>query len=1041
VRPVLAESCFTCHGFDPNKRQAGLRLDTPQGAYGKLASGRQAVVPGNLKASEMVERITAAGPMHMPPEGSGKKISPAQIDTLKRWIAQGAKYDPHWAFVAPKRPPLPQVKMPGWCRNPIDRFILAKLDKEGLSPSPQADRRTLIRRVSLDLTGLPPTPAEVHAFLADTKPLAYERLVDRLLASPHYGERMAVQWLDCARYADTHGFHIDSGRDMWRWRDWVIDAYNGNLPYDQFVIRQLAGDLLPNATLDERIASGFNRNHPINFEGGAIPQEYQTAYIVDRIDTTATTFMGLTMRCAQCHSHKYDPITQREYYRFYAFFNNIQESGLDGQKGNAAPFLKAPSRQQAAQLAAHDAQLSTLRAAVAVRMAEAAPAVGEWERKSAAGIAQSPLNLPDTPSSPAGQGVRGLLAHYRLDEGAGIHVRDAAGKQPAGSFRGLPAWAPGPFGPAIALTGQNYVEIGPAPDLDRADSFSYGAWIYPTSNEAGAVLSRMDDAAANHGWDIYLTSGRVYAHLIHAWESNAVRVNTKNPVPLNRWSHVFVTYDGSSKAHGVRIYVDGRPQELDYTHDSLTDTIRSTAPFTIGRRTPGSPFQGRIADVRVYARQLSEAEVADLARLGAVERALAVPAAKRTAEQRDAITRAYLERTDATFRKLAADLAGCQSKRDALDGEIPTTMVMQEREKPRDTFMLIRGQYDKPGDKVTPGTPDCLPPLPEGARTGGGAAAPPNRLTLARWLVSPTHPLTARVAVNRLWQMVFGTGIVKTVEDFGTQGERPSHRELLDWLATEFVRTGWDQKRMMRLLVTSAAYRQSSAASPALRERDPENRLLARGPRQRLQAEFIRDQALELAGLLNPEIGGKSIKIYQPPGLWEEMAFGGGFSEQTYAQDHGDKLYRRGMYIFAKRTVPPPSLETFDAPSREFCYPRRSVTNTPLQALELMNDPEYVEAARKFAERILTSGRSDASRIDFAYLCALARPARPAERRILLHLLHEEQAAFRKDPVKADMLLSVGDSDRNFGLNMEQLAAYATVASVILNLDEVITKE
>jgi mono/diheme cytochrome c family protein len=1100
VRPILSENCFTCHGFDANARKAGLRLDVQEEAFKPAASGKPALVPGKPQASELMRRVTARNGLVMPPASSGKQLKPEQVATLRRWIAQGARYSQHWAFVPPKAPALPSVKNKAWPINPIDHFVLARLEKEGLSPSPAADRNTLIRRVTLDLTGLPPTPEEVDQFLNDKMPGAYERVVDRLLASPRYGERMALKWLDLARYADTHGYHIDSHRDMWPWRNWVIDAYNRNLPYDQFIVQQIAGDLLPNATLDQKIATGFNRNHPINFEGGAIAEEYQTAYVVDRVDTTATAFMGLTMKCAQCHDHKYEPLTQKEFYRFYAYFNSIDERGLDGQKGNAVPFIKTPTPEQQAQLESYDKKIAQTDGAMKARAAEAAEAQAGWETATLASLDSSPVVSA------------GLVAQYGLDEMNGEQVRatelapginspHARGGEPeagtilsrmdegvptpvggkaqrAGTIRGKPAWTRGKFGGALDFDGDTYVDLGDVLRFERTDKFSYGAWVSPAATGALTVLSRMDDGAAFRGWDLYLAEGKAYVHLIHEWDKNAIRVNTKTALELNKWHHLFVTYDGSSKAGGVRIYVDGKPAELDLTHNNLTGPIVTPKPAHIGRRNPGALFRGLIDEVRVYDRELSAAEVAQLAGFDAIRQILITAAEQRTPQQKETLARYYLENHDEPYRKLMAEAADSRKKRTDLDNSIPTTMVMQELEKPRDTSILIRGQYDKKGEKVTPGTPAILPPLPQDS--------PPNRLALARWLVDPSHPLTARVAANRYWEMYFGTGLVKTAENFGIQGERPSHPELLDWLACYFVtgdrgqagyplrgwRVGekavsspspnphppspnpWDVKAMQRLIVTSATYRQSSAlrnrqsraSNPqsAIRNPhliDPENRLLARGPRFRLPAEFVRDQALAVSGLLAEKLGGPSVRPYQPPGLWEDIAFGGGFTAQKYEQDHGEALYRRSMYTFWKRTCPPPSLQTFDAPEREVCMVRRSVTNTPLQALVLMNDTAFVEAARKFAERLMNSrAGSSRDRVVYAYRLALVRSPKEHEIRVLLGVYDQQLAHFRADKPAAEKLLSVGESKRDEKLDAAELAAWTSVANVIFNLDEMITK-
>ena len=668
--------------------------------------------------------------------------------------------------------------------------------------------------------------------------------------------------------------------------------------------------------------------------------------------------------------------------------------------------------------------------------------MAEWIKTASANVDKTPV------------AATGLVANYALDENAGAQAQDTLGKQPAGTVKGAAVWKPGKNGNALQFDGGNYVEVGSASDTtlrwERTDKFSYGAWIFPNSTDSMTVLSRMNEADGFRGYDLYLQGGRAFVHMIHKWEENALRVNTKTAMEAGKWHHLFVTYDGSSKAKGLHIYVDGKPADLDVTHDKLTDTIQATtAPFTIGRRTPGAPFKGLIDDVRVYDRELSAQDVAALANEDTFKQLLATPEDKRADAQKAQIAAHYFDNIDAPYKALTAELNTWKQKQAELEKAIPTTMVMSEMAKPRDSFILLRGQYDRQGEKVTPGMPEFLP-------VSGDFA--PNRLGLAQWLVSPNQPLTARVAVNRYWQMLFGTGLVKTAEDFGTQGERPSHPELLDWLACRFAAkdeanspssfiphpssfASWDVKAMVRLLVTSATYRQASRVTPRMIMRDPENRLLARGPRFRLPAEFIRDQALDVAGLLVPKIGGPSVKPYQPIGLWEEISFKGNFSAQYYEQDHGENLYRRSMYTFWKRTVPPPSLQTFDAPEREFCMVRRSVTNTPLQALVLMNDPTYVEASRKLAERMLTEGGANSTdRINFAYRLCVSRAATPAELKILTGLLGDQFAVYRGNPKSADKLLLVGESKRNEKLDASELAAWTMLASTILNLDETITK-
>jgi hypothetical protein len=1023
VRPILSDTCFKCHGPDKQARKGDLRLDLADEAV-KPRKHSTPIVRGDSAKSEIYRRlVTPDRDDHMPPLDSGLKLTPAQVATIKRWIEEGAEYQPLWSLIRVEKPAPPPVKNSAWVRNPIDRFILARLERESLKPNPEADKATLLRRVTLDLTGLPPTLAEIDAFLADGSAEAYQRIVDRLLESPRYGERMALDWLDAARYADTHGYHIDSGRDMTVWREWVIDAFNGNMPFDQFTVEQLAGDLLPDATLDQKVASGFNRNNMINFEGGAIPEEYLTQYIIDRVNTTSTVWLGLTVGCAQCHDHKYDPITQKDFYRLYAFFNAVPENGLDGSKGNAAPVIQSPSKHQRAAIRDRQARIAELEAKLKARETESVGAAEAW----AAGI-----TADATPPEPAG-----LIAHFKLDEGRDAAVADATGKIAPGQVRGEPHWGEGKIGGGLQFDGAGSVDLGDALPLERDQKFSYGAWIFPTSMEHGAVLARMDGGPTYRGFDLYLGGGLLYAHLISQWEGNAVRVNTKQPLKLNQWHHVMATYDGSSKAEGLRVYVDGKLQDVAITHNSLTQTIRTDKHLRLGSREANASFKGTIDDVRFYDRQLGDAEVASLAGGSDPLKGLAaIPAAQRTPEQKMQLARIYLQTQDKPYAALVAELSAVRSESAKLDTNSPTTMVMQDMANPRDTFILIRGQYDKHGEKVTPGVPASMAALPEGAAV--------NRLALARWLVDRNQPLTSRVVVNRYWQSYFGNGIVKTSDDFGSQGDEPVHPALLDWLAASFMEEGWDVKQIQRLIVTSATYRQSSKATPELLARDPENRLLARGPRHRLKAEFIRDQALAVSGLLDPRIGGPSVSPYQPAGIWEELSFRAdnkNWTAQTYEQSKGRDLYRRTMYTFWKRTAPPPTLLTFDAPDRETCTVRRAITNTPLQALVLMNDPTYVEASRKLAERMMTQGgATPAGRIKFAFRLATARPPRAGEVAVLEKVFNEQKAVFAADPEAAKKLLAVGDSPRDQKLDTAELAAWTLVASAILNLDETITK-
>ncbi|MDP6445752.1 MAG: DUF1549 domain-containing protein, partial [Pirellulaceae bacterium] len=848
VRPILSNACFKCHGPDARQRQADLRLDRQADAFGKR-DGRAAIAPTLLKESEAYLRITSTdADLRMPPPDSGRNLTKDQIATLSSWIEQGAPWQDHWAFAPPRRWRTPAVLNNAWPRSAIDHFVLARLEAEGLGPSPPATRRALIRRASLDLTGIPPTPAEVDAFLNDSDPHAFDRVVDRLLSSPRYGERMALEWLDAARYADTHGYHEDYHREMWPWRDWVISAFNSNMPFDQFTIEQLAGDLLPNATNDQIVATGFNRNHGVTASG--ISEEYRVAYVLDRVRTTATVWLGLTMHCAQCHDHKYDPISQTEFYRFFAYFNSITDKGVENRSGNVDPLVRVNSPALDARWNELKEGIAATRAALELRKSSAADALDKWER----GLVK------------AGQGKRvdppsGVVFHYPLDSTDGDEISNRVGERGAGKLVGETSWTEDRPGGALQLAGKGYIDLGDVAGFAREDAFSYGAWIAPQSS--GAVIARMDDADSYRGWDLYLAGTQIEAHVIHRWPANAIHARTKKHLKRGEWIHAFVTYDGSSKAAGLRIYLNGEPQDLDVTQDGLSATIKTSKPLHIGRRNPSGYFTGAIDDVRIYGRQLSGGEVATLAKANPITPILAIAKEKRTKTQQAALRDYYLAEHDDQYRRLAAklrELQAAEKENRERAGKL-TVMVMQEMKAPRKTYVLNRGQYDQHGEIVRAGTPSALPPLPPQASA--------TRLDLARWLVGADHPLTARVTVNRIWQMLFGVGIVKTSEDFGAQGEPPSHPQLLDWLATEFARD-WDVRRLVKLIVSSATYQQSAKMTAAGIARDPDNRLLGRGPRFRLPAELIRDNALAIGGLLVEQVGGPSVKPYQPAGLWKE---------------------------------------------------------------------------------------------------------------------------------------------------------------------------
>jgi hypothetical protein len=1035
IRPVLSDKCFTCHGPDKARRLTKLRFDVEAEAKQDLG-GRFAIVPGDSAKSEMIRRITAADPARrMPPAASGRTLTSREIELIQKWIEQGAQWENHWSFIPPQRRPFPSVKNRSWARNAIDAFVLGRLEQEGLSPAADADRATLIRRVTLDLTGLPPTPAEVDAFLSDQSVNAYEKVVDRLLKSPRYGERMAARWLDGARYADTNGYQTDAERYMWRWRDWVIEAFNRNLPFDQFALQQIAGDMLPRATLDQKIATGFNRNHRGNGEGGIIPEEYAVEYVVDRVETTSTVFMGLTLGCARCHDHKYDPFTQKEFYQLFAYFNNIPERGKANKYGNSAPMIQAPTDAQQEQLREIDKKLTAAEKRFASFGTETARAQRSWEAaldKSVSIhwsiphdlIAYFPLDA-DLKSQVAAPPAFTGPQRYAYESGAAVNEKPASAE-----FQdGQPSFVNGRVSQAASFDGKRFILGGNIGAFGFQDKFTLAAWIYPTAG-TGAVITRTKDVEEESGYGLYLKDGKVQANLILRWLDDGARVETVRPIELNRWQHVMMTYDGSRTAEGIKIYVDGRSQELAVHLDDVNQNFLTRDPLRIGGGGGShNRFQGQIDDVRIYNVALTPKAAAVVATGESITEIAEMAAPKRSEPQTEKLTLYFLENdAPAPIQQAWRDLNAVRRQKEGFLDSLPTVMVMQERDSPRETFLLLRGAYDKPGDKVTPGVPGILPQLPKGSSN--------NRLGFARWLVDPSNPLTARVAVNRFWQMYFGAGLVKTVEDFGSQGEWPSHPELLDWLATEFVRTGWDMKAMQKLIVTSATYRQSSKADPQVMQKDPENRLLARAPRFRLPAEVIRDQALAISGLLVEHIGGPSVKPYQPAGLWKEL------SGQDYVQDKGEKLYRRSLYTFWKRSSPPPSLMNFDAAGREACVVRENRTNTPLQALDLMNDVTYLEASRKLAERVMKERRaSQGERIDLAFRLTTARRPTPREAGLLQQALLSYLDEYRNDPEAARKFLSQGESPRDEELDVSELAAYSAVASLILNMDETITKE
>ncbi|MBA4104595.1 MAG: hypothetical protein C0485_02470 [Pirellula sp.] len=1013
IRPILSDNCFHCHGPDEAQRQANLRLDTQDGAFAELESGNRAIVPGNASGSELVRRIMSADDSElMPPPDSARKLTATQRDVLQRWIQGGASWQKHWSLIPPERPALPKVSNPEWPREVWDRFVLARLESEGLQPSAEADKSALLRRVTLDLTGLPPTLEELESFQTDQSSQAYEKVVDRLLASPRFGERMATDWLDAARYADTNGYQSDGIRHMWRWRDWVIDALNRNMPFDQFTIEQLAGDMLEGATLDQQIATGFNRNHRGNAEGGIIPQEYAVEYVVDRVDTTATVWLGLTLGCARCHDHKFDPVSQREFYQLFALFNNVPERGRATKYGNSDPQIKSPTPKQQANLREIEEQLAACRAELDAQRPQIDEAQATWEK-----------TLRDEPSRDWWPGD-GLLVDLPLD-GSIVDRCNPSGKVAANQAN--LTFPVGQIGAAAEFSGEQRIDVGDVASFGFLDPFSISLWVQPQTAD-GVMLGRMEEAADASGYTLQLDRGKLQLNLIVRWLDDALRVETTEPLEMNRWRHVVVTYDGSRAATGVKIYLDGQPAPLNVLVDELNQTFKTKSLLRIGAGGPGPRYAGKLDELRIYGRKLLAEEAEVSANSTPLHVIAALPAAERSPAQSKKLAACFLDRhAPASTAEIRSKLLELEKQKMKLDQTIPTTMVMQELPEQRATFVLTRGEYDKPAERVLPGVPASV--------SWEGQPSIHNRLDFARWLVSPQNPLTARVTVNRIWQLYFGQGLVKTVNDFGSQGERPSHPELLDFLAIEFISRGWNVKALHKSIVMSATYRQSSQMTPMLTQRDPENRLLARGPRLRLSAEMVRDQALAVSDLLTQEIGGPSVFPYQPVGLWKELG------DADFKQDHGEALYRRSLYTFWKRTAAPPTMIAFDAAGRESCRVLQTRTNTPLQALALMNEVTFVEAARKLAERVLREeNKTSQARLETMFRLVLVRAPTPDEASILSSGLARHLEHYRRRPEAASNLLALGESPRDKTLDVTELAAYTATANLILNLDETITK-
>lgn len=1024
IRPILADACYHCHGPDPASRKAKMRFDREEDLTAKHEDGF-VIVKGKPAESLMWQRITAKDPDDvMPPPDAHVQLKPEQKELLRRWIEQGAPWQKHWSFINPERPAEPKVKNAAWAKNPIDRFVLARLEAMKLEPAPEADRRTLARRLSLDLTGLPPSPALVEEFVADKNPDAYEKLVDRFLAMPQYGEARARYWLDAARYADTHGVHFDNYREMWPYRDWVINAFNTNQHFDQFTIEQLAGDLLPNATEAQKIATGFHRCNITTNEGGTIEEENLVSYARDRVETTSWVWLGLTSNCAVCHDHKFDPITQRDFYSMSAYFRNTTQKGLDGNIKDTPPILMLPKPEDRKRYEELPAQIDVAKKEHEEARKTARAHFNDWLKTATVESWNQELAKDKAP-----------LARLALTGPASDSALDGvAGDKPlkATSTKAVEWDESGPFGPAAKVTGEHAITY-PAGvgDFEKDKPYSVSVWVKIGKDAPdGAILGKMDNEDGFRGWDLWLQGGDLASHLVHHWNDDALKVRTKGDVvKRDTWMHVVITYDGSAKPAGLKIYVNGKYNGFETEADTLKSSTRTTAPLQLARRkTTNLTNHIALQQIQLYDHVLPVDAIARQSATPEVRKLLAAAPDKRDAK---AVDRLFdmMDDNDQSVAQAAKKLQDLEAEMKAVRERATVTHIQQEKMNSKAmAHILFRGEYDKRKDEVEPATYSALHPQESGA--------PKNRLGLAQWLMAKENGLTPRVIVNRYWQELFGTGIVKTSEDFGIMGEAPSHPELLDWLAVEF-KSDWDVKRIFKLMVMSATYRQASVASAQKIEMDPANRLISRGPRFRLDAEVLRDYALSVSGLLVPTIGGPSVKPYQPEGVWEAV----GMRESNtkyYKRDNGDALYRRSMYSFWKRMAPPAAMEVLGATQREVSCLRRERTNTPLQALVTLNDVQFIEAARVLAEQVLK--QPEDQRLAEAGRRILFRPFAPAELAVVKASHDKLLKSYRADVEAAKKLIAMGERKADASLPPADLAAMTMLCNTLLNLDEVLNK-
>lgn len=1025
IQPILSEYCYQCHGPDAGTREPKsepLRLDLAEDVYSERDGGPPPIVKGDPAASAIIARMLSTDhEMIMPPPEAHKTMGRREIALVERWIEQGGEYQSHWAF-NPVVKHTPPATGGDWVKHPIDAFVFDRLAAAGLTPNPAESWPRFYRRLSFDLSGLPPAPAELDAFVtaaAADPEAAVSEAADRLMAGTAHAEHMARHWLDAVRYADTHGIHIDNYRSIWPYRDWVISAFQENMPWDRFTTEQIAGDLLPDRTLDQHVASGYNRCLSTTGEGGAIAEEYNAIYARDRVDATSAIWLGLTASCASCHDHKFDPISAEDFYAFTAFFRNNTMSAMDGNNAEHAPTIFVPLREDRPRWDAISGELTAAEANLASRSAEAEPDFKQW--------------LEDPGQQVSAEVTEGLSLHLPLDEAAGP-LR--------GSLDGAPLEIPVEIARVenqpghAALASGEPVDLGDFAAFSREDQVSYGGFIRLEGTPSGAVIARMNPTSAYRGWDLFLSAGQPAAHVIDTWQQKGSKIVAPNPLDPGRWHHVMVTFNGKNpSASTLEIFVNGVRQNAKADASSVGPEIVSEVPLRLGARAGGeSKLTGPVhfRDFRFYRRLLAPEEIARLSQTGIITPLLALPEEQRGEEQRAALFQHYLAHVDLPSQEIRRQIDELKAEQTSLRERGSKTLVMEEiKDSEPHAHILIRGEYSDKGDRVIANTPSALPPMPEGA--------PNNRIGLAMWLNDPVNPLPARVTMNRTWYYFFGTGIVETNDDFGIMGARPSHPQLLDWLATEFVESKWNYRHMLKQIVISATYRQSGHVTPEKLEKDPGNRLLSRGPRYRLDAEQIRDLALSSSGLLSPKIGGPSVRPYQPEGIWEAVAMKES-NTRNYKADSGESLYRRSLYTFWKRTAHNPTMEILNAPSREIFCVRRDRTNTPLQALVTLNDPQFVEASRHLAENALAAAPDFDARLDHAALRLVSRTFDDSERAIARRTFDAALASFQADPEAATSFINTGESKPSETAEPVELAAWTLLCSKLLNLDEALNK-